>query len=159
MAYDGTRAFVLGVTISPGAQADETKLIYVLDTSMWTAPKLENTKHLDYPEPDPDVVNPREKTTPLVQKSSASPSTRGQSHRPTNSSSDAHATHGAYPFQKATLEELGHPTSQQISCEQNPILNSVQSRPTSASGRPRHVPEEDDGGEGSTEPHAIAPGP
>jgi hypothetical protein len=46
MAYDGTRVFVLGGIISPGGQANETKPIHVLDTSMyfltchfiWTAP-------------------------------------------------------------------------------------------------------------------------
>ena len=123
------------------------------------SPKLENIEHLNYPAPDPDVVNPSGKTTQLMRKSSASPSIRGQSHRPSNSSSDAHATHGTYPFQKATPEELGHPTSQQISREQNPSRNGLQSRSTSASGRLRHVLEEDDGGQGSTEPHAklVAP--
>jgi hypothetical protein len=35
MACDETRVFVLGGELSPGAQADETKLIYVLDTSMY----------------------------------------------------------------------------------------------------------------------------
>jgi hypothetical protein len=35
MASDGTRVFVLGGKLSPGAQADETKLIHVLDTSMY----------------------------------------------------------------------------------------------------------------------------
>jgi hypothetical protein len=118
------------------------------------SPNLESTEHLDYPEPDSDVVNLSGKTTRFMRKSSASPSTRGQSHRPSNSSSDAHATHGAYPFQKATPEELGHPTSQQISREQSHSLNRLPSRPAGASGGPGHVSEEDDGGEGSTEPHA-----
>ncbi|KAN0116270.1 hypothetical protein V8E52_006095 [Russula decolorans] len=58
MAFDGRRVFVLGGKLSPGAQADEAKLIHVLDT-----------KHLDYPEPDSDAVNPSEKTTQLVPKS------------------------------------------------------------------------------------------
>jgi hypothetical protein len=34
MACDGTRVFVLGGELSPGAQEDETKLIHVLDPSM-----------------------------------------------------------------------------------------------------------------------------
>jgi hypothetical protein len=34
--------------------------------------KFEITEHLVYPEPDPDAVNPSEKTTELVGKSSAS---------------------------------------------------------------------------------------
>jgi hypothetical protein len=33
MACDGTRVFVLGGDLSPGAQMDEAKLIHVLDTS------------------------------------------------------------------------------------------------------------------------------
>ena len=119
---------------------------------------MENTEHLNHPELDSDVVNPREKTTQLVRKSSASPPTRGQPHQPP-SSPDVHALHGASPFQKATPEELDHPPSQQIACEQNLSLNGLPSRPTSASGRSRRVPEEDDDGEGSTEHHAklVAP--
>ena len=35
MACDGTRVFVLGGLLSPGAQADESKLIHILDTSMY----------------------------------------------------------------------------------------------------------------------------
>ena len=35
MACDGTRVFVLGGELSPGAQVDEAKLIHVLDTSMY----------------------------------------------------------------------------------------------------------------------------
>ena len=35
MACDGTRLFVLGGALSPGAQVDEAKLIHVLDTSMY----------------------------------------------------------------------------------------------------------------------------
>jgi hypothetical protein len=34
MACDGTRVFVLGGDLPPGVQADETKLIHVLDTSL-----------------------------------------------------------------------------------------------------------------------------
>ena len=35
VASDGRRVFVLGGELSPGAQGDETKLIHVLDTSMY----------------------------------------------------------------------------------------------------------------------------
>jgi hypothetical protein len=35
MACDGTRVFVLGGKLSPGVQADETKLIHVLETRMY----------------------------------------------------------------------------------------------------------------------------
>jgi hypothetical protein len=35
MACDGTRIFVPGGMLSPGAQVDEAKLIHVLDTSMY----------------------------------------------------------------------------------------------------------------------------
>jgi hypothetical protein len=35
MACDGTRIFVLGGLLSPGAQADETNPIHILDTSMY----------------------------------------------------------------------------------------------------------------------------
>jgi hypothetical protein len=70
---------------------------------------------------------------------------------------DVHAAHGA-SFQKATPEGRDHPF-QQISHEQNPSLNGLPSRPTGASGRPRHVPEEDDDDESSTEHHTklVAP--
>jgi len=49
---------------------------------------------------------------------------------------------------------MGCPTSPHTTREQNPSLNNLPSPPT------RHVPEEDDGGEGSTEHHAklVAPG-
>jgi hypothetical protein len=98
-----------------------------------------------------------------MQKSSANPPTRGQPHQSLSSSSGAHASHSASPFQKAPPEELDHPTSQKITREQYPSLNGLPSRPplrpTGARGRPRRVPVEDDDGEGSTEHHAklVAP--
>ena len=88
-----------------------------------------------------------------MRKSSASRPSRGQSHG-LSSSLDAHAARGASPIQCATIEELGHLTAQQIAREQNPSLNSLPSRLSGASGSSRRVPEEDDDGEGSTEPHA-----
>ena len=52
MASNGTRVFVLGGESSAGAQADETALIHVLDTSMylfyyflWAASKCENAQN------------------------------------------------------------------------------------------------------------------
>jgi hypothetical protein len=128
---------------------------------IWTAHKFENTERLDYPESDSDAVDPSEKATQLMQKSSASPPTRGQPHRPLSSSSGAHAAHSASPFQKATPEELDHPTSQQITREQNPSPNGLPSRRTGASGRPRRVPEKDRDDEGSTEHYTklVAPDP
>jgi hypothetical protein len=64
--------------------------------------------------------------------------------------SDAHATHGASPFKKATPEELDHPTSQQITRGRNTSLNGLSSQPTGADDEPRRVPQEDDDSEGST---------
>jgi hypothetical protein len=114
---------------------------------------------LIYPKPDPITLEHSEKTTQLAQKLSAGHSTRGQPHQPSSSSSDAHATRSASPFQKATPEEPDHPTSQQVTREQNTSLNGLPSRPTAAGGTPRRVPEEDDDGEDSTERHAklVAP--
>ena len=160
MACDGTRVFVLGGKLSPGALGDKTKPIHVLDTSVyflfviWAVPKFENTELLDYPEPDSDTVNPSKKTTLLVRKSSVSPPTRGQLHQPSSSSSDVHGYHGGSPFQKATPEELDSPISQQVTRGHNPSLNGLPSRSTGASGRPRHVSEEDDDREGSMERRA-----
>jgi hypothetical protein len=120
---------------------------------VWTAAKFENTEHLGYLEPDLGDVSPSEKTTQLVQKSSASPPTRRQPHQP-SSSSDAHLAHRASLIQKATPEELDHPTSQQITRRQNPSLNGLPSRPMGVSGRQRRVPEEGDDSEGSIGRHA-----
>ena len=167
MACNGTRVFVLGGARSPGVQADDTKLIHVLDTSMHflfvissgQPPILKkNTELLDYPEPNSDVVNPSEKTTQLVRESSANSPTGGQPHRSSSSSLYAHAALGAFPFQGTTPEELGH-TSQQVTREQNPSLNGLPSRPMGASDRPRRVSEDGDGGEGSTEHHGNLVGP
>jgi hypothetical protein len=54
--------------------------------------------------------------------------------------------------------DLDHP-SRQITHEHNPSLNGLPSRPTGASRRPRHVPEEDDDAGGSTKHHTklVAP--
>ena len=168
MASDERRVFVFGGRSSPDAQVDDTKLIHVLDTSMyfpfchfiWTAPKFVNIEHLDFLEPDSNAVNPSEETTQLARKSSGEPPTGGQPHQPSYSLSNAYAARGASPFQKATPKEMDHPASQQTTCEQNPSLNGLPSRPTGASGRLRPVPvrlsEEDIDGGGSTE-HLAKP--
>jgi hypothetical protein len=73
--------------------------------------------------------------------------------------SDTGATHGSFPFQIPTSEDIGSSASPQVTHGKNPSLNCLPSRPTGASGRPGGVPEEDDDGEGSTEHHArlVAP--
>jgi len=53
MGSDGTRVFVLGGILLAGTQADEAKLIHVLETSMyslfchfiWTASEIEHRAH------------------------------------------------------------------------------------------------------------------
>ena len=50
--------------------------------------------------------------------------------------------------------DFPEPDSQQITREQNPSLDSLPTRSTGASGRPRRVPEEDDDGESSTQHRA-----
>jgi hypothetical protein len=154
MACDGTRVFVLGSGLSSGAQEDEVKLIHVLDTNVHpfchfirTVFKFE-TELLIYPKPDSKTVKHGEKTTQLAQKPSA-----GQPQHGIFSSSNSGAAHGA------TSKVMGRPAIPQITREQNLSLNGLPSRPTGASGRSRHVPEEDDDGVGSTEHHAklVAP--
>ncbi|KAF8492375.1 hypothetical protein F5888DRAFT_1806813 [Russula emetica] len=142
MASDGTRVFVLGGELSPGAQVDEAKLIHVLDTKL-----------LIYPKPDSNTVKHSEKTIQPAQKLSPGHPTQDQPQHEILSSSDAGGAHGAFPSQIATSEDMGRPASPQITLERNPSLNGLPSRPTGASGRPSRVPEEDDDGEGSTEHH------
>ena len=115
------------------------------------SPNFENTERLNSPKPDSDAVDPNEKTTQLVRKSSASPLSRGQPHQPSSSSSDAYSARDASPFQKATPEELEHATSQQIARERNPSLNGLPSQPTGVDDKPRYIPQEDDNSESSTE--------
>jgi hypothetical protein len=160
MACDGTLVFVVGGELSPGTQVDETRLIHVLNTSMYSfchlicsAFKPEYTEHLDYPEPVSGAVNPSEKTTQLAWKSSMGPPMEGQ-HQQLSPSSETHAAHGASPVQKATPEELDHPPFQQNTREKSPSRDGLPSRPTGASGKPRRVPEEDDDDEGSAEHRA-----
>jgi hypothetical protein len=95
------------------------------------------TELLIYPKPDSRTVKHSEKTTQLGQKLSA-----------------------GHPTQIPTSDDMGRPALPQTTRERDPSLNGLPSRPTGASGRHRRVPEEDDGGEGSTEHHAklVAPG-
>ncbi|KAF8499838.1 hypothetical protein F5888DRAFT_1802298 [Russula emetica] len=142
MASDGTRVFVLGGTLSPGAQTDEAKLIHVLDTKL-----------LIYPKPDSNTVKHSEKTTQLAQKLSAGHLTQGQPQHRILSSSDAQAgaAHGAFPSQIATSEDMVRPASPQITRERSPDLHGPPSQPTGVDDKPRCVPQEDDDSESSTE--------
>ena len=143
MASDGGRIFVLGGDLSPDAQV-VAKPIHILDTSMyfffghfiWIATKFENTEHLHFPKHDFDTINPSEKSTQLVRKSSASPSIEEQSHQPP-SSSDAHAVHDDTSVRKTTQEEQDHPTSPQITHVRNTSLNGLPSQPTGVDDKPR----------------------
>jgi len=67
---------------------------------------------------------------------------------------DAHAVHGASPFQINSFEELDRRASPQIACEQNSSPNDLPPRPPGVGDKPRRVPEEDDHSENSTEDHA-----
>ncbi|KAF8499876.1 hypothetical protein F5888DRAFT_1633488 [Russula emetica] len=149
MACDGTRVFVIGGKLSPGAEVDEAKLIHVLETIFEIESEL-----LIYPKPDSNTVKHSEKTTQPVQKLSAGHPTQDQPQHGIFSSSDTGAAHSAFPFKIATSEDMGQPASPQITRERNPSSNGLPSRPTGASGRPSRVPEEGDDGEGSTEHHA-----
>ncbi|KAN0113980.1 hypothetical protein V8E52_007129 [Russula decolorans] len=128
MASDGTRVFVLG-GCSKGARADEIFLIHVFDT-----------KHIKYPDPDPNAVNPNEGTTQLARKSSTGPTTQEQPRQPKSSSSEAH---GASHLPNATPAVSGRPASLQISHERNPGPNGQPSELTGVNSKARHVPEDD----------------
>jgi hypothetical protein len=73
----------------------------------------------------------------LVRKSSKGPLAQEQPQRLTFSSSDAHAIHS--PFQKVTPEELGRPTSSQITRERNPNSIGLASLPTGVNCKPRGI--------------------
>jgi hypothetical protein len=154
MASDGTRVFVLG-GYSKGARSDDISLIHVFDTSMYfrsvissgRASKIENTEYIKYPEPEPNAVNPNEKTTQLARKSSTGPPTQEQPQHPKSSSSEAH---GASRLQNATPAVSGRPASLQITHERNRGPNGRPLELTGVNSKPRRVPE-DDVSEGSTE--------
>jgi hypothetical protein len=124
MVSNGTRVFVVGGGLAVDAQADETAVIHVLETStysfchfIWTTSKLSlKTEDIENPKPDPNAVKRSEKTTQL--NSSAGPSTQRQPQYPTSSSSDTFAAHITSPFQNPT--------------------------PTSVNGKTKHVPEKND---------------
>ena len=89
--------------------------------------------------PDPNVVEPSEKTTQLSWKSSTGSWTPGHPHRPTSSLSDAYAAsyvaHSASPFQKITPpKELGRtaPPPPQITHERYLTTNCLPLQPPGA---------------------------
>ncbi|KAF8492373.1 hypothetical protein F5888DRAFT_1858822 [Russula emetica] len=157
MACDGTRVFVLGGELSPGAQVevDEAKLIHVLDTTFKFESEL-----LIYPKLDSNTVKHSEKITQLAQKVSAGHPTQGQPQQPTFSlsDSDVHAEHGTSPFQKATPGEFDL-ASLHITRDRTPGPNDLPSLLPGMNDKPGRVPEEDNDSEGSTEHHAklVAP--
>ena len=63
------------------------------------ASKIEDAEHIKYPEPEPNAVNPNEKTTELGRKSSAGPLTQEQPQHLASSSSE---TYGSFPLRNAT---------------------------------------------------------
>ena len=162
MASDGTRIFVLGGISSTGDRADETTLVHVFDTSMyscrfiWIASKIEKTEHIKYLEPDPNAVNPSEMTMQLTRASFVGPPSLEQPRHQISSSLDTHTAYGA-PFQNSISGELVRTVSPQMACEQNVGPNGLSS---GVNDRPRRVPEDDEGN-GSTEYRAVfmAPDP
>ena len=123
MSSDGTRIFVLGGYSEKDVRSDNISLIHVFDTSMyslchyiWTAFSVENTERIMYPDPEPNAVNPNEKTAQLAGKSSTGPPTPEQPQNPTSSSSE---THRASQLQNAATVLSGRPASPQITHEQN----------------------------------------
>jgi len=127
-----------------------TQVCTVFCHFIWTAFKIENTEHLDYPKLDSNAVNSSETISQLGQKSSASLATQGQ---PQSSSSETNAAHGAPSFQRATPEELDR-TSPRITHERNPSSNDLPSQPSGVNDKPIDIAEEDDDSEGSTGHHA-----
>jgi hypothetical protein len=151
MASSGTLVFMLGGRLAAGAQADETALIHVLETSTYffLSFHLDNlqvskTEHIKNTKPDPNAVKPNGETTQPALKSFAGPSTQQQPQYPTFSSIDAYATHSTSPFQNSTLEEFGRPAYPQITRERNPSPNGLPSQPTGVNGKTRRVPENDE---------------
>ena len=75
-----------------------------------------------------------------MRKLSNGPLAQEQLQRPISSSSDAHAIHG--PIQTVSPEELGRPTSPQLTHERYPSPIGLASLLTGVNGKPRHVPKE-----------------
>jgi hypothetical protein len=156
MASNGARIFVLGGESSAGAQADETALIHVLDTSMYSLPLLfyrtasefVNPEHIKYPKADSNAVKIGEKITQLTRKSSAGP----QSHdQPRPSSAAGNAANRNSPQQAADPEELRRAVSPPNTRGQRPSPNGLPSQSASINGKPRRVIGGDDDVESSTE--------
>ena len=169
MACDGTRVFVLGGLLSPGAQADETKLIHVLDTSMYFLFVISFGQPPSLKTQSTSITrNPTLTLSILVRR----PPNSCRSRQRVPRIEDNHISRylRRIPIQYVVLllskklPQMNWTTSpQQITRDQNPSLNSLPRRllwrPTGASGRPKRFPEDDDDGEGSTEHHAkvLAP--
>ena len=163
MAADGTRIFLLGGLLSPDAKANESKLIYVLDTGMYffchfirtdSSLRTQNTERITYPDPDFHAVNSCEKATELARVSSA-PSILGQTQQPvfSLSDSDVHPKRCSFPLKEATPGELDHLDSLQIACGRNRGSNNLPSLLPGMNDKPRRVPEDDNDNEGSTGHH------
>ena len=110
--------------------------------------RIQNTERITYLDPDPNAVNPSEKTTQLARNSSAGLSIQGQLQRLTFASTDS----GIYSEDGAS--SLDHPDSLQITRDESPDPNDLPSIPPVMNDKLSHVPEEDDDSEGSTEHHA-----
>ena len=114
-----------------------------------------NTDDIKYPEPERNAVNPNEKTTQLVWKSSTGPSTQEQPQHPKSSSSEVH---GASRLQNPTPTASGRPASLKIAHERNPGPSGGPLELTGVNSRPRRVPE-DNVREGSTEYYGTSAAP
>ena len=163
MATDGTRIFLLG-GLSPDAKANKSKLIYVLDTSMYffghfirtdSSLRTQNTERITYSDPHFNAVNSSEKIREVVRESSAGPSIQGQTQQPTFSlsDSDVHPEHGNSSLEEATPGELDHPDSLQTARERNRGSNDLPSLLPGMNDKPRRVPEDNNDNEGSTKHH------
>jgi uncharacterized protein involved in exopolysaccharide biosynthesis len=73
---------------------------YVLSFYFRTASQIENTEDITYPCPEPNVVNPNEKTTQLAPKSSPSPPTEEQPQHPKASPSEEHASYSRLELER-----------------------------------------------------------
>ena len=122
-----------------------------------TDTSIQNTERITFPDPKPNIVNLSEKATQLARDSAASSSTQERPQQPTISSSDsdAHAENGTSPFQRATSEDSDHPASLQIGRERSHGSNDLSSLLLGMNVKARHVLEEDDDSEGSTEHHGM----
>ena len=171
MACDGTRVFVLGGTLSPGTEVAKAELILVLDTSMYFLfvilfgkPSSLKQSSLFTRDPTPTLSTLLRRTIQHVRNSLASvptgPTCQSQHPGRIFPSSDAGVTHGAFPSEIATSEDMRRPASPQITRERNPSPSCLPSQLTGVDDKPRCVLREDDFGESLMERHSrpMAPG-